>query len=385
MEGDYFLFYAEANIVCILIFGILLMNDHLSINKQEKQIVFDRALVAHILYFITDIFWAGVIAGALPRTRFSVAILNFGNYFLLSAIAFEWAFFAGVSERMPFLGTRQGRLRFRLPYMVMTAFIVVAYAISPRFWVNDNAELNVLYYPLMLVAPLIYVVGSCVYSLKKARKTEDPVERKLFRTIGLYPLSVVAFGILQLAFITAPLFCFGCTTMMLFFYIRSMNDMISLDPLTKINNRGQLLRYAAQENARHRDNMKTYVVMVDADNFKSINDNYGHAEGDRALILIADTLKVCTKAMGNSYCLSRFGGDEFAIIVHAERADEVEEGLLRNVRKHLEEICASEQVPYSLTVSAGYDEWDFGVETFHDSLKRADEKLYEGKRNRKAE
>lgn len=384
MDGNYFLFYAEANIFCILIFGILLINDRFSINKQEKQIVFDRALIAHILYFITDIFWAGVLAESLPRTRFSVAILNFGNYFLLSAIAFEWAFFAGVSEKMPFLGTRQGRLRFRLPYVVMTTFVIIAYLIAPRFWVNDNAELNVLYYPLMLVAPLIYVIGSCVYSLKKARKSEDPAERKLFRTIGLYPLSVVAFGILQLAFISAPLFCFGCTTMMLFFYIRSMNDLISLDPLTKINNRGQLLRYAAQENARHRENLKTFVVMVDADEFKSINDNFGHAEGDRALILIADTLKACTKALGYSYCLSRLGGDEFAIIVHAERANEVEDGLLRSIRQRLAEVCVSEQLPYSLTVSVGYDEWDFGVETFHDSLKRADEKLYEDKRNRKS-
>lgn len=51
MKREFFLFYTEANIVCILLFGILLLNDRISMNKQEKQLIFDRALVAHILYF----------------------------------------------------------------------------------------------------------------------------------------------------------------------------------------------------------------------------------------------------------------------------------------------------------------------------------------------
>ena len=382
MDGNYFLFYAEANIFCILIFGILLLNDHFSVNKQEKQIVFDRALVAHVLYFVTDIFWAGTLAGALPRTRFAVAILNFGNYFLLSAIAFEWAFFAGVSERMPFLGTKRGRTLFRLPYIIMTTLILVAYFVAPRFWINEKCELNVLYYPLMLAAPLFYVIFSCVFSLKNANKSEDPAERKLFRTIGLYPLTVVFFGVFQLAFLNAPLFCFGCTTMMLFFYIHSMNGQISLDPLTKINNRGQLLRYALQEKSHRREDTKTFVVMADANNFKSINDNYGHAEGDRALVMIANAMKSCSKAMRYSSCLSRYGGDEFAIIVHADQPAEVEQ-LVRDIRRNLLDSSASAQTPYSLTVSVGFDEWDVEQESFHDCLKRADAKLYEDKKRKK--
>ena len=216
MESGFFLFYTEANIVCILLFGILLLNDYISMNKQEKQIVFDRALIVHILYFISDIFWAGVLSNILPRTRFSVAFLNFTNFVLLSAIAYEWALFAAVSERLTFYSSKRGRIQFRIPLLVMPILMAVAYVVAPAFWVNEKGDLNVLYYPLMLVAPLTYVFISCFLSLRRAKQTEDPEERRHFRVIGLYPLSVVFFGVIQLSFINAPLFCFGCTIMMEF-------------------------------------------------------------------------------------------------------------------------------------------------------------------------
>lgn len=378
MADNYFLFYLEASVVCIVIFCILLVNDRIRMNRQEKQIVFDHALIAHILYFVSDILWAGMIAGRIPRTHYGVAIVNYANFILLSAIAYEWSLFAAVSERLPILGPKRGRLLFRLPIAVMAVGMLIAYLIAPYFWVSASGELNALYYPLMLVAPLIYVLASCVQSLRQARKATDPSERALFLMIGLYPLGIVLFGVIQLAYVDAPMFCFGSTIMMLFFYIRSMADQISLDPLTKLNNRGQLLRYAAQESAHRREDGKTYVVMIDANDFKQINDTYGHAEGDRALVSIAEALKTGAKVMRSAPFLSRFGGDEFALIVHADQPLELER-MLAEFQRCLAETAAL----YTLTVSVGYDEWNTGAESFQDCMQRADAKLYNEKRRRK--
>ena len=381
MAGNYFLFYAEASIVCILIFGILLLNDRLSINKPEKQIVFDYALIAHILYFISDTVWAGILGGRIPRTHTLVAVVNFSNFILLSAISYEWFLFAAVSERMPLSETKRGRLLFRLPFAVMTAVMVVAYLIAPSFWVSASGELNGLYYPMLLAAPLTYVAISCIQSLRQAKKAEVPAEHRLFLMIGLYPLAVVFFGVLQLTTLDAPLFCFGCTVMMLFFYIRSMEDMISMDPLTKLNNRGQLFRYAAQERSRRRDNVKTYAVIADADGFKQINDNFGHAEGDRALVRIADALKNAAKPLRYPPFLSRYGGDEFVLIVYAEQSEEVER-LIEDIRRSLSQAGADNALPYQLSVSVGYAEWETGHVSFQDCLQRADAGLYVEKRRR---
>ena len=382
MDINYFLNYAIASAVCILIFGILLVNDKISMNRQEKQIKFDHALIAHILYFVSDIVWAAIVGGIIPKTHFSVAFVNFSNFVLLPLIAYEWSLFAASSEKLSFIESSRGRMLFRLPIAFMTTAMFVAYIIAPYFWVGEAGELNDLYYIMFLIAPVTYLVTSCVQSLIKAHKTEDPSEKKLFRMIGLYPLAIIVFGIIQLAYASVPLFCFGCTIMMLFFYIRSMQDQVSLDPLTKLNNRGQLIKYAAQEAAHRKDDVMTYIFMVDANDFKQINDTYGHAEGDRALIMIAEALKSCTRSAKNQSFICRYGGDEFAMIVHAEEPDDASR-LAEDINKSLADSDKEEMMPYRLTVSIGYDEWKTDSESFQDCLRRADEKLYNEKRKRK--
>ncbi len=56
-----------------------------------------------------------------------------------------------------------------------------------------------------------------------------------------------------------------------------------------------------------------YIVFIDLDGFKPINDNYGHAAGDRALMTVADALKKCVRKTDD---VGRMGGDEFAIILY---------------------------------------------------------------------
>ena len=86
----YFAYYAESNIVCIIIFGIMLVHDLLSVDRQEKQIKFDHALVAFMLYFASDTIWAGVDAGVLPVNIFTVAATNFSNYLIMTAVTYMW-------------------------------------------------------------------------------------------------------------------------------------------------------------------------------------------------------------------------------------------------------------------------------------------------------
>lgn len=75
--------------------------------------------------------------------------------------------------------------------------------------------------------------------------------------------------------------------------IRITNNLISLDPLIQMNNRGQLQQYIDQESNLYREGLKTYVIMIDVNDFKSIDDTFGHTEGDRTFIrLPADRRQV---------------------------------------------------------------------------------------------
>ena len=376
MTLDYLFFYAEANIVCIAIFVILLWHERRYSTRQEKQIWFNRTMVAHICYFITDIGWAAVISGDLPRTRFLVITFNFLNFILLSLIAYGWFMFMAASENMILGKTRSQRRQLRLPMEITVLIMVVAFLNAPRFWVNDAGELNVWYYPLMLLAPLLYISASFVISMKNARKAESRDKKRQYRLIGFYPLSVVFFGLLQLLVLQAPLFCFGCTIMMLYFYIQSLQSLISVDSLTRLNNRGQIERYMKQ--VRYRENLPAYTAMIDIDHFKKINDTYGHAEGDRALILVAEALKQTTEKIGDNAFIGRYGGDEFTMIVQSDR-----EGIMEQAAAWLREAARRKQeengLRYSLDISIGYDMLRDAADTMEACLRRADEKLYENK------
>jgi diguanylate cyclase (GGDEF)-like protein len=93
-----------------------------------------------------------------------------------------------------------------------------------------------------------------------------------------------------------------------------------LDPLTGIANRRAFLQDAAALSERYRSNAKPVtVLLMDLDHFKSINDRFGHAVGDRVLEAFA---KATRKVLRDSDLFGRLGGEEFAAILHAADRDE---------------------------------------------------------------
>lgn len=151
------------------------------------------------------------------------------------------------------------------------------------------------------------------------------------------------------------------------------------DALTGIPNRRAFFERAAQEYTRHRRN-KTFLtaLIVDIDHFKSINDNYGHGVGDRALIAVA---KLLGRNLRNHDVLGRIGGEEFAILL----TDSLPEGarltaqrLITAVNK--EPVLFLEQKPLMMTISIGLSVIR-AEDTLESALDRADLALYDAKKS----
>ena len=168
------------------------------------------------------------------------------------------------------------------------------------------------------------------------------------------------------------------------FYIRSVQDQVSLDPLTGLNNRGQLTRYFSQRGNHRTEDRRTVVAMMDVDRFKSINDTFGHAEGDHALVLIAEALRKAVSALSVPSFLCRYGGDEFTLILHPELQAEPRR-LISDFRKTLDELLRGAGTPYPLAVSLGYDEFHTNQDSLQSCIQRADRKLYQDKAERRKE
>ena len=86
MNIDYTFFYTEANIVCIIVFILLLIKDLGGVGRQAKQITFINIVIAHMLYFVSDICWVLIIARLIPKTQFSASFVNITNAILLCGI-----------------------------------------------------------------------------------------------------------------------------------------------------------------------------------------------------------------------------------------------------------------------------------------------------------
>ena len=379
MSREFFIFYTEATFVCIATYCILYLHSIKKNSRHEKQISFYQAMKAQALYFISDNFWAAVASGVVPQTRANIVISHFLNYVLLSVLFYKWFIYTAIYLDLPQRKTRRGQLIFAFPSIIVVAFFTITYLIWPEIWISTDNQIQDLYYIFVIIAPSVYIVSSLVLSLSRLQKEHNTIKRNILLRLGMYPLVLTFSGVLQIALHNAPMFCFGCMLMMISFYTTLLSDQISIDELTGLNNRGKLDRFAQTSHAADKGVQNAYVMMIDANHFKYINDTFGHAEGDRALTLIADVLRSSVKNMEPAPFLARYGGDEFVIIVYADSLQPVLDLKVR-ILDGLRTVSKAKQLPYKLDTAIGYSEYTGKSDSFEECLQRADEMLYREKR-----
>jgi diguanylate cyclase (GGDEF)-like protein len=125
-----------------------------------------------------------------------------------------------------------------------------------------------------------------------------------------------------------------------------VRQLAFIDPLTQLPNRRVLDDRLDQALiASKRSGVHGALVFVDLDNFKPLNDAHGHGAGDLLLIEAASRLKRCVREMDT---VSRFGGDEFVVLLRELAVDEVD--AKEEARMVAEKICIWLARPYLLTV-----------------------------------
>lgn len=126
-----------------------------------------------------------------------------------------------------------------------------------------------------------------------------------------------------------------------------VNQLAFYDTLTNLPNRRLLKDRLTQcQASSKRDHSYGALIFLDLDNFKSLNDSYGHDVGDLLLMEAASRLKSCVREMDT---VARFGGDEFVVILNG--LDEKKTGATSQVQLVAEKILAALSEPYLLPVS----------------------------------
>lgn len=163
--------------------------------------------------------------------------------------------------------------------------------------------------------------------------------------------------------------------------LRKVKEEANIDPLTGLRNRRSFERALSEF---FRDFKKFgypfSVIMIDLDNFKQINDTYGHLAGDKVLREVGNILRNYLRAKD---VVARTGGEEFTIILPGITKDEavlVAERLRKVIANHTIE---HEDKKISVTASFGVAEMREGLENPEDLIREVDERLYEAKRTGK--
>lgn len=165
-------------------------------------------------------------------------------------------------------------------------------------------------------------------------------------------------------------------------YYEAIYDLLSRDGLTEIYNKRKYLEEAEREVARSRRHGRPLsIITFDLDQFKEINDTYGHLCGDFVLKSVVQSVK---ELLRPEQIFARFGGDEFVILTPETGLD--------GARVLAEKLCARIQdlnydylgVEVPVTCSFGVAEWSEDMKTIDDLYGRADAALFRSKRDGRA-
>jgi len=155
------------------------------------------------------------------------------------------------------------------------------------------------------------------------------------------------------------------------------NHNIYTDYLTGVNNRKKLDSYLKERINLCNKEKSFSAILIDINNFKEINDNYGHKMGDDALETAAKLLKSCIR---ESDFIARYGGDEFCVVLDVSNKKDLE-ALVCRINKCLEEYNKCGAHLYKLEFSMGYAVYDYKThKCVEEFLHQIDMLMYENKR-----
>ncbi len=123
------------------------------------------------------------------------------------------------------------------------------------------------------------------------------------------------------------------------------------------------------------------LIYIDLNDFKKVNDNYGHEIGDALLNIIAKRLQNSIRENDRAF---RIGGDEFVIVIHGTHDKSFYESVISRMRENVGRDVVVDQITLKPSISAGFSRYPDDGESFEDIVKKADDAMYYNKKVIKA-
>jgi diguanylate cyclase (GGDEF)-like protein len=372
-----YIIYLESNIFAIAVLIIILLGLRHSQKQAVGERIFIKAVVMNIITLALDILcWysdGNIILGNLYLNRIISAL-----YYISSGLfIFLWVLYVDFRVYANLENMRRRVYLLILPLLAIFALSIISVFRDCLFYFDsDGGYHRGKYFALNVILSAIYLLYSGVLILK-SRTLADRSARGDAAMLTLIAIFSIT-GIIQSFFYGLNIIWMGSALSLLLIYCTVQNRHTMLDPLTGLNNRGRFDYYlGASLSAPHPENL--HLILMDVDDFKLINDKYGHTTGDVVLSKIAEILgSTCSNGLRSDF-LARYGGDEFVLICRRED-DEAVMQISRTIKDSIKHASETGAFPAPLSLSIGCARFDpKSMFSPQDLIAAADKAMYEDK------
>ncbi|MCR4760517.1 MAG: GGDEF domain-containing protein [Oscillospiraceae bacterium] len=372
------LLYSELNILCIVIF-LLLSHKLRRADKSIEQSYLIGLLIGESILFLLDTFW--IIIDADPRypsvLNYIVNLLYYTASAICPYICIKFLYLSLGGK----LFSRKARVLLCLPAVAIFLLCLASFRTGWAFSVDasNTYHRGPLYIAAFLI-PMGFVIANSALALSYALRSKQRYPRKKAFQLSFIMILPLFGEILEVLIPDITIVCAFITISMVSVIFDFQQLQITRDPLTQLSNRRDLMTYLEEvfSDKTRLQRKPVYVLYADIDYFKSINDTYGHLEGDHALCYVADAMRVVCRR--HDAFPARIGGDEFVVVFSASNdatAAEFRQSLKDAVR------LSAENLPYQLVISAGMTRCtEADRDDIPAMLERADSELYQEKQKR---
>lgn len=353
-----------ANITSLLLLGTLFLSNRQKMHNDKDMKIVMRLMLITAVSNVADtcVFYLDSSSGIFLK---AIVFLS-GSWLFLGnvLIGYTWSRFLMTHLNIPFTTVRK---RIYLTGGIIACLLLIINLFYPLVFQDiDGVYQRGPAYSVFLVFAVFYISDSMYLYIKCRRKTG---------TLKLFPVEVflvpVVIGVaIQALFVEVSITWTSIAVAIAGIMTVLKNETIFLDHLTGLHNRVYL--DFLQKQACRKKGAKICGIMVDLNGFKEINDEYGHSEGDAALIITADVLQ---RSFGEYGIVTRFAGDEFVVILNTTDEQLVRE-LIEQAKKNFEEENKAHDKPYRLSASMGYAITDLREQTTDAFINCIDRQMY---------
>ena len=356
-----------ANIISILLIGTLYLANRQKAEYDRDMRLLQQMMVTIGIANISDC-CVYYLAGSSNIVIKVLVFLSGSGLFLGNVmIGYLWAKFIMVHMNIPFSDIR--RNIYRTIGLISIVLLVINIFYPLVFSVSDGRYQRGFAYIIFLIFAAFYILDSLYLYVKRVKKNGS---LKLF-PVHIFLIPVILGVVIQAFFVEIAITWTSIAISVAGIMTALKNEIIFTDCLTGLYNRVYL--EFLHKRACNKKDCWVSGIMIDLNGFKQINDNYGHAEGDLALCIVADLLR---KSFSEYGVVTRYAGDEFVIILNTTD-DQLIQKIIKSAKKNFVTENEKNDKPYQLSASMGYAITNLSNETIDDFMNRIDEQMYQDK------